>query len=107
MPAGPTLTPFRWRWRTTWCALALAVLAGTAWAQASGGPYAVRKSVIASGTRAFGDTYALTVTAAQPVAGLATGGSYRMVVGIHPLRDNSGPIGDRLFCDGFESTACP
>ena len=87
--------------------MALALVAGTAWAQSSGGPYTLRKSVIASGVRAHGETLALTVTAAQPVAGLTTGGSYRIVAGIHPLRDTSGPVGDRLFCDGFESTACP
>lgn len=72
-------------------------------AQSSGGPYTMRKEVVAGGgVRASGVGYVVTGTAAQPGAHVQTGGSYRLTGGFH------GPHGDtgRIFCDRFEDTPC-
>jgi hypothetical protein len=73
-------------------------------AQSSGGPYTMRKEVIAGGgNRATAGAYAATVTAAQPAAHVQSGAHYRLTGGFH------GPQGDpsRIFCNGFEATSCP
>lgn len=84
----------------------LAIVASAPWAQ-SGGPYTLRKVVIAGGVGASGGTYSAVLTAAQPVAGESAGASYRLRAGIHPLRPSGLVNNDRVFCDGFESTPCP
>lgn len=73
-------------------------------AQSSGGPYTMRKEVVAGGgNRAAAGPYAATVTAAQPGAHLQSGGAYRLTGGFHGPQGNPG----RIFCDGFEGAPCP
>ena len=89
-------------------AAALALAASAAWAQSAGGPYTLRKVVIASGAQSNAAPYGAVLTAAQPVAGVSNGGPYSLRAGIHPLRTGGGTVGgDRVFCDGFESATCP
>lgn len=72
-------------------------------AQSSGGPYTMRKEVVAGGgARSTGAAYVATVTAAEPGAHVQTGGSYRLTGGFHGPQGDSG----RIFCDGFEDTPC-
>jgi hypothetical protein len=73
-------------------------------AQSSGGPYTLRREVVAGGGhRAAAGTYVATVTAAQPGAHLQSGGGYRLTGGFHGPQGNPG----RIFCDGFEGMSCP
>jgi hypothetical protein len=88
-------------------AIGLVLSASVTWAQSSGGPYTLRKVVIASGAQSNGAPFAAVLTVGQPVAGTSNGGPYRLRAGIHPLRAGATGGGDRVFCDGFESNACP
>ena len=89
-------------------AIGLALSASATWAQSSGGPYTLRKVVIASGAQSNGATYSTVLTAAQPLAGTSNGGPYQLRAGVHLLRASGGNAGgDRVFCDGFESNVCP
>jgi hypothetical protein len=72
-----------------------------AMAQSSGGGYTLRKSVIGAGADGQAAPHRLVGTAGQPSAGVAASGSYRLTGGFHQ------PVaGGRLFCNGFEDTAC-
>lgn len=74
-------------------------------AQSSGGPYVMRKDVVAGGGgTSSGGTYRVTATLAQPVAAVQSGGSYVLTGGFHGRRPAATP---RLFCDSFEDTPCP
>lgn len=71
-------------------------------AQSSGGVYTVRKSVITGGATTQAGQYRLTGTVSQAAAGIASNGSYKINGGFH----QAATVGDALFCDGFENTAC-
>lgn len=84
---------------------AFSLLCGVALAQSSGGPYVMRKDVIANGgATASAATYRATVTVAQPAAAAAqVGESYVLTGGFHsPAAASAG----RIFCDGFEDAPC-
>lgn len=74
-------------------------------AQSSGGSYTLRKVVVAGGgVDAAAQPYVMVATTGQAIATVHTGGSYRLTGGFHgPVA----PRGDRILCDGFESTPCP
>ena len=83
--------------------MAAAVLGG-AWsdpaqAQATGGPYTLRESVIsAGGARVETAPFGATVTAGQSAAITAAAGRFRLVGGFHRPAPQEVP----LFRDGFE-----
>jgi hypothetical protein len=89
--------------------LALLLAAGVASGQSvtppAGGPYVMRKQVVATGgARASGGAFVLTGTAGQPDAGpipvSASGGAFRMSGGFHA---KALPPLDTLFRNGFEN----
>jgi hypothetical protein len=84
---------------------ALLVLAPVfALAQSSGGPYTMRKQVIAGGgVTASGGAYRLVGTVSEPLVAAATGGSFRLQGGFHAPAARP----DALLCDGFEDAPCP
>lgn len=84
----------------------LAIVPGIVLAQASGGPYGIRKQVIASGVVATGGSYRLVGTLGQAAAGPQVSGNYRVSGGFH-FAATPGTGGIRLFCNGFEDGACP
>jgi hypothetical protein len=88
------------------CWWLLAIVPGIVLAQASGGAYVVRKQVIAAGAVATGGSYRLVGTAGQVAAGQQGGSTYRVSGGFHFAR-GAGTSDIRLFCDGFEDSACP
>lgn len=74
-------------------------------AQSSGGPYVMRKDVVAGGGSAStGGSYRVVATLAQPVASVQSGGSYVLTGGFHGRRPAEVP---EIFCDSFEDTPCP
>jgi hypothetical protein len=77
----------------------LLLLPAIAFAQPAGGPYVMRRQVVAAGAVATGGNYRLTGTAQQPVAAASSFGAYRLTGGFH------GP-GQKLFCDGLEDAPC-
>lgn len=101
-PPRPRRSCVRWAWA---CACALALPAALALAQSSGGPYVLRRFVVAGGgVDAEGAPYAAVTTVGQAATAEQVGGSYRLRGGFHvpvPARP------DRLLCDGFENTPCP
>jgi hypothetical protein len=95
-------------YRNLFCALFTGCLASPASASpdassvhtAQGSTYAVRAAVIAGGgvSAARGPCFGLSGTAAQPVAGISEGGSYRLQSGFW-----GGVVqGDSLFRSSFE-----
>ena len=88
--------------------LAISIGVTVADAQSSGGPYSVRKQVIAGGgSHASAGPYVATVTVAEPTASAAqSGGTYRLTGGFHGPRGSSAPLPERIFCDGFEAAPC-
>ena len=87
--------------------LCLLAISGSVPAQSSGGPYVLRKQVIASGgERASGVGTVLTGTLGQPEAAVQTGSGYRLTGGFHAPRA-AAPPPSRIYCDGFEATPCP
>lgn len=85
--------------------LAAGAVFGQAVTPPAGGPYVMRKQVVASGgTRATGGAYVLTGTAGQPEAGpipnSASGGAFRMSGGFHA---KALPPLDIIFRNGFEN----
>ncbi|MBK8068993.1 MAG: hypothetical protein IPK27_15635 [Rhodanobacteraceae bacterium] len=86
------------RHRVLLCLWALS-LGGLAWAQPSGGPYAMRKQVIAPGGRALGAGSAISATLGEPGVGTLTGGGLRLTGGFQTPRP---PVADTLHADGFE-----
>jgi hypothetical protein len=82
--------------------LLILLLPAIAVAQSSGGPYTMRKQVIAGGAKAQGGVYAMTGTAHQPIAFAQAAGPYRLTGGFH----GSNASADRVFCDGFEGMPC-
>lgn len=78
---------------------------GLAEAQSTGGGFTLRKHVIGAGVVAQGSPYRITATAAQSSAGVASGGSYSLTGGFHQSLLPGAT--DRIFCNGFENTACP
>lgn len=87
-----------------WLVLCAFVTTGFASAQSSGGGFTLRKFVIGSGVSAQGSPYRIQATAGQANAGVATGGGYSLTGGFHQPQQAGGT--DRIFCNGFESTAC-
>lgn len=82
----------------------LLLLPGLALAQSSGGPYTLRKQVVASGgALATAGPYRVVGTAGQVAAAVASGGSYRLQGGFHAPAARP----DALHCDSFEDTPCP
>ena len=72
----------------------------------SGGPYTIRKFVIAGGGgQPQGAPYRAAVTAGQSAAQISNGGGYRLVSGFHPAR-GSAAAPDTLFCSSFENAPC-
>lgn len=82
--------------------LVILLLPAMAFAQSTGGPYVMRKQVIASGAEAQGGVYAITGTVHQPTASVQAAGPYRLTGGFHGRNATA----DRVFCDGFEGTPC-
>jgi len=78
---------------------------GVALAESSGGDIEVKKSVIAGGSAtSSGGNFHVSATAGQHDAGASTGGSFSVHGGFWPSNaEPSEPIGDEIFCDGFES----
>lgn len=86
--------------------LVLTALTGALSAQSSGGTYSLRKQAIAApGARASGGNFLATTTVGQPTAATQSGGAFRLIGGFHAPR--SATLGVPIFCDSFESRACP
>lgn len=104
IPENPRSTAIRRRAVLARLAL-LALFPALAVAQSTGGPYTLRKQVIAAGgVAAAGGAYRLVGTVSEPgAAAAASGGAYRLSGGFHA--PSARP--DRLLCDGFEDTPCP
>jgi hypothetical protein len=80
-------------------ALVLAAWAATgfAFAQSSGGPFAVTHSVVTPGATMSGGSFGLSGTAGQAAASNTAGGSFGLLGGF-----SATSIGDRIFANGFE-----
>lgn len=78
----------------------IALAAGAALAQSSGGDFAVRKSVIAAGSaQAQGGDFHVAATAGQHDTGAMSGGDFTAKAGYWPV---AGPPDDRIFRNGFD-----
>jgi hypothetical protein len=102
LPISPSPSRPRARVRLhAWAAvLAVIALVPAALAQSSGGPYTLRKYVIANGgVQSGGGAAAVTATAAEVAAGVVEGGGFRATIGFHPAAGGGAPP---LFADGFE-----
>ena len=99
----PTRIGARLPWRRVALPIALALVTVAAAADTpSGGPYLLRKQVVAAGgMRSSGGTDQLVATIAQPAVGPVTGGDYVLQQGFHAA---AGAAPDpNLFQDSFES----
>lgn len=90
--------------RTTLLSLALVLVLPTlASAQSAGGPYVVRKDVIAAGgQRAVGPGVALVGTVGQAAQGVASGGVYKLTGGFHGPAIDPNAGSDIIFRNGFD-----
>ena len=73
---------------------------------AAGGDYAVRNGTVAGGGHvAEAGPFKLISTIGEPAMGTTSGGQYRLTSGFPATIGNNvqgGPIGGRIFQDGFE-----
>ncbi len=84
-------------------AAAMALYAGFALAQSSGGPYAIpRQSIDGGAQRASSSTYAISGSIGQADAGPAMSGPTFAVRGGFHVAAPSAPLPDPLFANGFE-----
>ena len=74
-------------------------------AQPGGGPYTLRKQAIGSGIESTGGSFRLIGTVAEPGAGTLDAPALRLTGGFHGTFTGA-VVGDRIFCDGFETTGC-
>ena len=83
------------------CLIVALALAGTALAQSSGGPYALKAHAIAGGGRATSGPFDLRGSIAQHDAGTRqSGGAFDLTGGFH--RRATGVPDNEIFDDGFE-----
>jgi hypothetical protein len=79
----------------------VALCAGQASAQASGGPYRIEPVVIAGGGGPIaGGNYQVTSTLGQPASGVLAGGTYAIFDGFWSPVGNF--FADFIFADGYE-----
>jgi hypothetical protein len=71
-------------------------------AQSTGGPYTLRKFAVAGGGGQATAPGLRVVNTVGQIAGVFTGGSYRLTGGFHKPANAPG----KIFCDGFETTTC-
>ena len=74
-------------------------------AQPAGGPYTLRKQAIGSGVESTGGSYRLIGTVAEPGAGTLAASGLRLTGGFHGAFGGAA-AGDRIFCDGFDTSGC-
>lgn len=79
----------------------LLLLPALALAQSSGGPYVVRKQVIAGGAVVAAGSYRVVGTTAQPAASVSSAGNYRLTSGFHGPAVTA-PVTNAVFANGFE-----
>lgn len=75
-------------------------------AEPSGGNYTMRKQAIGAGAESSSPRFRLLGTAAEVGAGESASNRFLLTGGFHPLPEGLGRS-VRIFCDGFETGACP
>lgn len=72
--------------------------------QATGGSYTMRKQVIGAGEISSAGSYRLMGTVGEVGAHESSTPRFKLTGGFH---GPAGPVGDAIFCDGFENAGCP